>query len=110
MQLLIGIRRREEHPELVFVRRGKQGWSRNGIQQNIRRVRRKIGLPEDVVLYGVRHKFGTQAILNGVDIKTLAQLLGHTTTRMTEHYIHLAGQHEHLADAMRRATERRQGA
>ena len=27
-----------------------------------------------MTLYGIRHRFGTQSIINGVDIKTLAEL------------------------------------
>ena len=50
------------------------------------------------------------AIVRGVDIKTLAQLMGHQSTRMTEHYLHLAGEREHLGESMRRATSRRRGA
>jgi site-specific recombinase XerD len=61
------------------------------------------------VLYGLRHAFGTRSILNGVDLKTLSELMGHTTTRTTEHYLHLAGQRSHLADAMLRANARRPG-
>jgi AraC-like DNA-binding protein len=58
----------------------------------MQRARERAKIPDEVKLYGLRHAFGTRAILNGVDIKTLAELLGHTTTRMSEHYIHLAGQ------------------
>jgi hypothetical protein len=54
------------------------------------------------VLYGLRHAFGTRAVLRGVDVKTLAELMGHTTTRMTEHYLHLAGERSYLAAAMER--------
>ena len=65
------------------------------------RGRRRAGIDEEVKLYGVRHAFGTKAIVNGgLDIKTVAELMGHTTTRMTEHYLHVAGQSAHLAAAM----------
>jgi site-specific recombinase XerD len=69
----------------------------------MQRARAKAGIPDDAKLYGLRHRFGTQAIINGVDIKTLAELMGHTTVRMTEIYLHLAAQHPHLVAAMRRA-------
>ena len=50
------------------------------------------GIPADATLYGVRHKFGTAAIVRGVDIMTTSQLMGHRSTRMTEHYVHLSGE------------------
>jgi hypothetical protein len=44
-----------------------------------------------------------------VDLKTVSALMGHTT-RMTEHYVHLAGDVGHLRAGAERAVEGRQGA
>jgi site-specific recombinase XerD len=76
----------------------------------IQRCRQRQGIPADAKLYGVRHQFGTAAILRGVDTKTLAHLMGHASTRMTEHNLHLSGEREHLEQSMRRATARRPSA
>jgi site-specific recombinase XerD len=76
------------------------------LARRIRRARETAGIPDSVKLYGLRHGFGTRAVTNGVDIKTLSELMGHTSTRMTEHYVHLAGQQPHLAAAMRQANGR----
>jgi len=35
--------------------------------------------------------------MNGVDLATIRDLLGHTTTRMTERYAHVAPSHLHAA-------------
>jgi integrase len=43
------------------------------------------------VPYSLRHTFGTRAILSGIDIDTLRVLMGHSTRKMTEKYMHLAG-------------------
>src|ERR1043165_9045344 len=43
----------------------------------IRKAREKAGLPYDVKLHGVRHFYATRAVLNRVDIATLAEWLGH---------------------------------
>jgi integrase len=106
VRLLVQIRARKDHVRFVFVARGGKPWSRGGLQQNVRRLREEVGLPDDVVVYGIRHDFGTRGVLRGVDIKTLAELMGHTSTRIREHYVHLAGQDRHLADAMRRVAGR----
>jgi len=100
IRLLARIRRRGEG-EYVFVNHRRTPWNKNSLALRIKRAREKAGLPDDVKLYGVRHAFGTRAITNGsVDLKTLSELMGHTTTRTTEHYLHVAGKHEHLARAM----------
>ena len=66
----------------------------------VRRARELAGLPDDVKLYGVRHAFGARGIIAGCDIKTLSVLMGHTDTKMTEHYVHIAGKRDFLASAM----------
>jgi integrase len=109
VKLLIWIRKREEG-DLVFLNHRRNPWNKSNLALRMQRAREKAGIPLDAKLYGTRHAFGTRAIVNGVDLKTLAELLGHTTTRMSEHYLHLAGQHAHLVTAMQKATGRRSSA
>jgi integrase len=109
VKLLMRIKKQQPPgTERVFLTTHGTRWNRANLAQRVQRLRKRAGLPEDVKLYGIRHQFGTQSVVNGVDIKTLAELMGHTTTRMTEHYTHLAGRQEHLAAAMRQAVSRRQ--
>jgi site-specific recombinase XerD len=108
-RLLARIRRQQSaEATRVFLNARGNPWDRSNLSLRMQRLRKRAVLSPDVKLYGVRHQFGTQAIVNGVDIKTLAELMGHTSTRMTEHYCHLAGQRAHLASAMQRAVGRRQ--
>jgi len=93
--------KRTNNSEVVFVNHRGNPWNRYSLGLRIRRARTKAGVADDAKLYGVRHAFGTRAIVNGVDIKTLATLMGHETTTMTEHYLHLAGQRDFLAAATR---------
>ena len=100
LKLLIYLRRLGQPGDHVFLTHRKTPWNRSSLSLRVRRARKIAGVPDDAKLYGLRHGFGTRSILNGVDIKTLAELMGHTTTRMTEHYVHFAGQPQHLAAAM----------
>jgi site-specific recombinase XerD len=53
----------------------------------------------------LRHAFGTNAILNGVDVATVAELMGHTSLEIVSRvYLHLADQHSHLTAAAEKAT------
>jgi len=108
-RLLRSIQERDEG-EHVFLTYRRTPWSRHTLSQRVRRARERAGISEEVKLYGTRHAFGTRGIINGCDIKTLSTLMGHTTTRMTEHYVHLAGQREHLAAAMQLVNGRRRDA
>jgi integrase len=99
VRLLKQIQAKQEG-DLVFLTYRKTPWNKHTLAVRVKRARRNAGVPEDAKLYGVRHAFGTRAVLKGVNLKTLSELLGHTTTRMSEYYVHLAGQYAHLADAI----------
>jgi len=109
VKLLASIRRRGEG-EHVFLTFRNTPWNKNSLALRVRRARNKAGIPAEAKLYGARHAFGTRAIRNGVNLKVLAEMMGHTTTAMTEHYVHLADDHQHLVDAMRVANAPRPSA
>ena len=109
VRLLRSIQERREG-ECVFLTYKKTRWTKDTLAQRVRRARIEAGVSDEAKLYGTRHAFGTRAILKGVDVKTLSELLGHTTTRMSEHYVHLAGQFEHLAAAMNQVNAPRRDA
>jgi len=57
--------------------------------------------PRDrVVFHSLRHTFGTWHVLNGTPINTLKELMGHSTIKVTEKYLHVL--QEHKIDAMRK--------
>lgn len=99
--------RRYSTSQFVFTTHRGTPWDRGTLGHRLRRAREKAGVSDEAKLYGVRHAFGTRAIVNGVDIKTLSLLMGHETTTMTEHYLHLAGRREFLAAAMLQVNGRR---
>jgi integrase len=100
--LLTTIAERQEHEKYVFVTSRRLPWARSSIQQSIRRIRRRIGLSDDVVLYAIRHGVATSLVRNGNDLRTIADLLGHTNVRTTELYIHSTDQLAALTEAMSR--------
>ena len=53
---------------------------------------RKAGI-KDFHFHDCRHTFASQLVMNGVDITTVAKLLGHATLTMTLRYAHLAPNH-----------------
>jgi integrase len=109
LRLLRSIRERSEGA-YVFLTHRRTPWTKNSLAQRVRRAREVAGVSDDAKLYGTRHAFGCRGILNGCDIKSLSVLMGHTTVRMTEHYVHLATQHQHLAASMQLVNGRRRDA
>jgi integrase len=54
-------------------------------------------------LYDLRHTWATRAAMSGIDLVTLAAMLGHSRIQMVLRYAHPSQQHQ--ADAMRRLEE-----
>ena len=55
----------------------------------MKRILKKAGLP-DIRFHDLRHTFATHALANGVDPKTLANILGHTNASFTlDTYAHV---------------------
>lgn len=58
------------------------------MQHHFRRVLEKTGLPP-VNYHALRHTFATRCVELGFDVKTLSELLGHSTVSMTmDRYVH----------------------
>lgn len=93
------------HPEGPLFRNSHgQPWKRYSIKDRFVRLRKKLGLPKGTVAYCFRHMFITRALLNGVSIATVAQLVGHKDTSMiAKHYGHLDQFSAHLDAAMLQA-------
>lgn len=82
-------------PEAVYVFESpkKRPWTPNAMRCAMRTARARAGIEkvdgEHVVLYSTRHTAATKAIRNGLGIKHLANLLGHSRVTTTERYVHL---------------------
>jgi integrase len=85
--------------------RGKP-WTRNAVRIRFRNLRSKFPELKGIVAYCYRHTYTTEGLVKGVPIATMAELLGHESTRMIdEAYGHLAEKREHLRDAARKVRD-----
>ncbi len=90
--------------EFVFPadRKGQSGHL-TGIQKVWVQLREKCGL-DKMRLHDLRHSFASFAITNGESIYMISAVLGHSTTRMTERYLHLRD--EDVRGVAERTTQR----
>jgi integrase len=58
---------------------------------------KRAGIREHFRLYDLRHTYATRAAQAGIDVLTLAALLGHTAVQMTSRYVHPTDQHKQEA-------------
>jgi integrase len=66
------------------------------LQHKFQRLAKKAGTG-DTRFHDLRHTFASHLVINGVDLKTVQELLGHSTIIMTMRYSHLAKSHRNQA-------------
>ncbi|MEQ6917036.1 site-specific integrase [Halomonas aquatica] len=80
---------------LVFPssRNGKR-MSATAMQKPWAAVRQLAGLPDDLLLYSLRHNFASQLVMAGADLLAVSKLMAHADIQTTiAHYAHLRPDH-----------------
>lgn len=80
---------------LVFPspRNGKR-MSGTAMQKPWAHIRKLAGLPDDLLLYSLRHNFASQLVMAGTDLLTVSKLMAHSGIQTTiQHYAHLSPDH-----------------
>lgn len=85
--------------------RGRRGkLTTNAIKCRITRLREELGV-SDVVAYSYRHTYITDALERGVDVATVAELVGTSVAMIQRHYGHLSKRADHLKNAAANAVK-----
>jgi integrase/recombinase XerC len=87
----------------LFLNAKGKPWTKDTINYAFTKLRKRLGLPKELLPYSFRHTFTTNALLKGIGIAAAAELLGHTDTSMvSRHYGHLDQHQKHLRDSLRK--------
>ncbi|MFA6678758.1 MAG: tyrosine-type recombinase/integrase, partial [Acholeplasmataceae bacterium] len=81
----------------LFVNQYGNKLSRQGFYKLLSKICEDVGITKNVSPHTLRHSFATHLLENGVDLKTLQDLLGHEDISTTQIYTHISK--KHLEDA-----------
>jgi integrase/recombinase XerC/integrase/recombinase XerD len=82
-------RQHDSQNEHVFLSIGGKPLTENSLKLMFSRLARRSGVKR-LHAHLCRHTFATKFLINGGDVFTLQQILGHSTLEMVRHYVNLA--------------------
>lgn len=91
---------------VLFLNTDGKPWDRNAVRCRFRRLRAKLGL-KGIVCYSLRHAYLTDGLEAGVPIAQMAELAGHSDTKMiSDVYSHLQERRQHMREQAEKATKK----
>lgn len=79
--------------QFVFVNNRGKGLTSRGIEYILNQIIKKTSLTSDIHPHMIRHTFATHMLDHGADLRTVQELLGHSSLSTTQIYTHVTMEH-----------------
>jgi integrase/recombinase XerC len=83
---LLDIEKNKHMNSPLFIGLKGKRLSPRQVQKTMEEIRNKLSLPKTVTPHALRHSFATHLLEKGVDLRTLQELLGHSSLSTTQGY------------------------
>lgn len=90
--------------DAVFISSRGRPMDSSSLRYRFNVLKRRASLPSDITPHSLRHTFATELLTGGADLRSVQELLGHSSLSTTQLYTHLTP--DHLSRALNQAHPR----